>query len=123
MRLRVVDPKTAAIRGVTVASLDEETLEETAEQFARYVSALIRAPEKPTVTVAVAPFESKGRFDRLRPLELGIRDLVTARLLELSGCGCRRPLPGHKASRSPRSRSGFRSCSGRIWNNCCASST
>ena len=37
------------------------------------------------VTVAVAPFESKGRFDRLKPLELGVRDLVTARLLELSG--------------------------------------
>ena len=47
-RLRVVDPKTAAIRGVTVASLDEATLEDTAEQFARYVSAVIRAPEKPT---------------------------------------------------------------------------
>ena len=37
------------------------------------------------MTVAVAPLESKGRFDRLRPLELGIRDLITARLLELSG--------------------------------------
>ena len=101
VRLRVVDPKTAAIRGVTVASLDEETMEETVEQFARYVSALIREPEKPTVTVAVAPFESKGRFDRLRPLELGIRDLVTARLLELSGAGSPAPA-GQPRQAGPR---------------------
>jgi len=83
--LRVVDAKTGSIRGLTVASIDEATLEDTAQQFARYVSLVERAPQKPTVTVAVAPFESTGRFDRLRPLEFGIRDLITMRLLLLSG--------------------------------------
>ena len=52
---------------------------------------------KPAVTVAVLPFESKGRFDRLRPLELGIRDLVTARLLELSGASFAKGAEGEKA--------------------------
>ena len=80
--LRVVEAKTAAIRGITVApDLEEASLEEIAEQFMRYLSTVIREPKAPTITVAVAPFESVGRFDRLRPLELGIRDLVTAQLL------------------------------------------
>lgn len=89
--LRIVESKTAAIRGVTlVADLDETTLDDAAEQFARYLSAVLREPQQRTVTVAVAPFESVGRFDRLRPLELGIRDLVTARLLVLCSPVARR---------------------------------
>ena len=80
--LRVVEAKSAAIRGITVATdVDETSLEEIAEQFTRYVSSVIQQPHTPTITVAVAPFESVGRFDRLRPLELGIRDLVTSQLL------------------------------------------
>ncbi len=31
------------------------------------------------------PLESKSRFDRLRPLELGIRDLIIARLMAIGG--------------------------------------
>ena len=84
--LRVVEAKTAAIRGVTaVSELSEANLEEAAEQFARYVSAVVRESNQPTITLVVAPFESVGRFDRLRPLELGIRDLVTSRLLRRMG--------------------------------------
>ena len=99
VRLRVVEAKTGAIRGVTVASVDEATLEEAAEQLADYVSAVIAAPSKPLVTVAVAPFESQGRFNRLRPLELGLRDLVSARLLELSGAS--RSVAGQARSKKP----------------------
>ncbi len=89
--LRVVEAKTAAIRGINVASdVDATSLEDIAEQFARYVVTVIREPQTPMITVAVAPFESVGRFDRLRPLELGIRDLVTARLLKHIGVDGRR---------------------------------
>ncbi len=94
VRLRVVAAKTGVIRGVTVAPVDEATLEEAAQQLADYVSAVIAAPSKPVVTVAVAPFESQGRFDRLRPLELGLRDLVSARLVELSGARDKKPANG-----------------------------
>ena len=84
--LRVVEAKTAAIRGITVATdVEEASLEEIADQFVRYLSVVIREPKMPTITVAVAPFESVGRFDRLRPLELGIRDLVTSQLLRRTG--------------------------------------
>jgi hypothetical protein len=80
--LRIVEAKTAAIRGIVVATdVDESSIEDVAEQFARYVLAVVQQPQMPTITVAVAPFESVGRFDRLRPLELGIRDLVTSQLL------------------------------------------
>ncbi len=47
VRLRIVDPQTASIRGVNVAELDEETLEETAEQFAQYASSVVRARSDP----------------------------------------------------------------------------
>ena len=90
--LRVVEANTAAIRGITVATdVEEASLEEIAEQFARYVSSVVREPNTPTITVAVAPFESVGRFDRLRPLELGIRDLVTSQLLRRTGTLARLP--------------------------------
>ncbi len=90
--LRVVEAKTAAIRGITVATdVEEASLEEIADQFVRYLSMVIREPKTPTITVAVAPFESVGRFDRLRPLELGIRDLVTGQLLRRTGTLARLP--------------------------------
>ena len=44
VRLRVVAAKTGAIRGVTVAPVDEATLEEAAQQLADYVRAVIAAP-------------------------------------------------------------------------------
>ena len=57
-------------------------------------------PDKPVITVAVLPFESKSRFDRIRPLELGIRDLVTTRLLGLSGAAVAGA--GNRAQEKPR---------------------
>ena len=83
--LRVTEAKTGAVRGLAVAPLAEATLEETAQQFSRDLAAIAQAPLTPLVTVAVAPFDSQGRFDRLRPLELGIRDLITTHLLQRSG--------------------------------------
>ncbi len=104
--LRIVEAKSAAIRGITVATeFEEASLEEIAEQFARYISAVVREPKQQTITIAVAPFESVGRFDRLRPLELGLRDLVTARLLALSSPVAPRP----ESRTSERSQSGVES--------------
>ncbi len=49
--------------------------------------------------MAIAPLESKGRFERLRPLELGLRDLITARLLALSGAAS--PAAGGRQDQPP----------------------
>lgn len=75
--LRIVDAKMAAIRGITVVEeLTETNLDDAADQFARYIPTTNREPRATAITVAVVPFESVGRFDRLRPLELGIRDIT-----------------------------------------------
>lgn len=78
--IRIVESLTGIIRGVSVASLEESQLPEAATQIARYLAMVEAAPGRPPITVAVAPFESQGRFDRLRPLELGLRDMMTTRL-------------------------------------------
>jgi len=78
--VRVVESLTGAIRGVTTATVDERETDESAAQIAGYVSAVARRPDHAVVTVAVAPFESVGRFERLRPLETGLRDMITTRL-------------------------------------------
>ena len=84
--IRIVEAKTAVIRGVTVVSdLDEAKLEDAAAQVSRYLSGVVRKVPGRGVTIAVLPFESVGRFDRLRHLELGVRDLVTSRLLQIAG--------------------------------------
>lgn len=83
MLIRLVESLTGVVRGATVAPLTSETLDESVEQIARYVGAVLQEPQQAGVTVAVGAFESRGRFDRLRPLELGVRDLITARLLHL----------------------------------------
>ncbi len=78
--IRIVESLTGIVRGVSVAPIEEARLDEAAVQIARYLAIVNDAPEKPPITVAVAPFESKGRFDRLRPLELGLRDMFATRL-------------------------------------------
>ncbi len=79
--VRIVEALTGAIRGATVAPIDEVTIEEASEQIVRYLAAVVETPELAGVSVSIAPFESLGRFDRLRPLELGLRDLITVQLL------------------------------------------
>ena len=54
--LRIVEPRTGSVRGVTAASIDATTVEETATQFAGYLSAVNADPQKRTVTVAVRLF-------------------------------------------------------------------
>lgn len=82
--IRIVESLTGRIRGVSVASMRSDEIDEAAGQISRYLTIVNRSPESPPVTVAVAPFESKGRFDRLRPLELGLRDMVATRLRKWS---------------------------------------
>lgn len=78
--VRIVESLTGAIRGVVVTPVDSLSLEESAADIAKYLSAVAARPSGAVVTVAVAPFESLGRFDRLRPMELGLRDMIATRL-------------------------------------------
>ena len=82
--IRIVESLTGIVRGVSVAPVEEARLDETAGQIARYLALIEGAPERPPITVAVAPFECQGRFDRLRPLELGLSDMIATRLLRWS---------------------------------------
>jgi curli biogenesis system outer membrane secretion channel CsgG len=82
--VRVAEARTGRIRGVTVAPVNEVLLDAAAEQIAHYLAALLSAPQHARVTIAVAAFESLGRFDRLRPLETGVREMVTLHLLRLN---------------------------------------
>ena len=79
--VRVTESLSGAIRGATIAPITPTTVNEAAEQIAGYLSACVAAPKTPSVTIAVAPFESLGRFDRLRPLERGLRDMAVSQLL------------------------------------------
>ena len=87
--IRIVESLTGRIRGVSVTPVEITQVDEAASQIAQYVTIVAGNPESPPVTVAVAPFESKGRFDRLRPLELGLRDMIATRLRKWSRVSAR----------------------------------
>lgn len=78
--VRIVESLTGAIRGVVVTPVELLTVDESAAHIAKYLSAVAARPADAVVTVAVAPFESLGRFQRLRPMELGLRDMIATRL-------------------------------------------
>jgi hypothetical protein len=78
--VRIVESLTGAIRGVVVTPVELVTVDESAAHIAKYLSAVAARPADAVVTVAVAPFESLGRFDRLKPMELGLRDMIATRL-------------------------------------------
>lgn len=78
--VRIVESLTGAIRGVVVTPVELLTVDESAPDIAKYLSAVAARPADAVVTVAVAPFESLGRFQRLRPMELGLRDMIATRL-------------------------------------------
>lgn len=82
--VRIVESQTGVIRGVSVASIDDDRIDQTATQIASYFRIVSSNPTQTPITVAVAPFECTGRFERLRPLELGLRDMFTARLMRWS---------------------------------------
>ena len=78
--VRIVESLTGAIRGVVVTPVELLTVDESAAHIAQYLSAVAARPTDAVVTVAVAPFESLGRFQRLKPMELGLRDMIATRL-------------------------------------------
>ncbi|MDA0807498.1 MAG: tetratricopeptide repeat protein [Planctomycetota bacterium] len=78
--VRIVESLTGAIRGVVATSVESLTIDESAATIAEYLSVVAARPSSSVVTVAIAPFESLGRFDRLRPMELGLRDMIATRL-------------------------------------------
>ncbi len=78
--VRIVESLTGAIRGVVVTPVELITVDESAADIAKYLSAVAARPTDAIVTVAVAPFESLGRFNRLRSMELGLRDMIATRL-------------------------------------------
>jgi tetratricopeptide (TPR) repeat protein len=78
--VRIVESLTGAIRGVVVTPVKAVSVDESAVDIAKYLSAIAARPSHAVVTVAVAPFESLGRFQRLRPMELGLRDMIATRL-------------------------------------------
>jgi|GEM_PF-4430502 len=82
--VRVVETRTGVIKGITTTTLTGFDPAEAATQVARDLRAIVSQPSRPVMTVAVLPFESDGRFDRLRFFETTVRDLIGARLLEWS---------------------------------------
>lgn len=78
--VRIVESLTGAIRGVVVTPVELLSVDESAAHIAKYLSAVAARPTDAVVTVAVAPFESLGRFARLKPMELGLRDMIATRL-------------------------------------------
>lgn len=78
--VRIVESLTGAICGVVVTPIELVTVDESAAHIAKYLSAVSARPTDAVVTVAVAPFESLGRFNRLKPMELGLRDMIASRL-------------------------------------------
>lgn len=87
VRVRIVESLTGVIRGSVVTPVEPATIDESAVHIAEYLSLIAARPTEDVVTVAVAPFESLGRFDRLKALETGLRDMVTSRLRRWSDLG------------------------------------
>ena len=73
MLVRIVESLTGAMRGVVVTPVELLTVDESAVHIAKYLSAVAARPAEAVVTVAVAPFESLGRFQRVGS-DLGSRD-------------------------------------------------
>ncbi len=82
--LRVTEVRSTAIIGATAMTVDAARIEEFVDELARFTTERVHHPTRSTISIAVAPFDSQGRFDRLRPLETGIRDLISSRLSEIS---------------------------------------
>jgi len=83
--VRITESLTGTIRGAVIALIEQATIDETAREISQYLVAVVAAPKLAGISVSVAPFESLGRFDRLRPLERGLRDLVVSRLRRYEG--------------------------------------
>ncbi|NOY41296.1 MAG: hypothetical protein GXP26_05610 [Planctomycetes bacterium] len=83
--VRITESLTGTIRGAVVALVERATVDETAREISQYLVTVVASPQLASISMSVAPFESLGRFDRLRPLERGLRDMVVARLRRYKG--------------------------------------
>ncbi len=83
--VRITESLTGTIRGAVIALVERSTVDETAREISQYLLAVVATPRLAGTSISVAPFESLGRFDRLRPLERGLRDMVVARLRRYKG--------------------------------------
>ncbi len=83
--VRITEPLTGVIRGATVVQMNAVDVEEAAEQIIHYVNAVIRSPKTAGLSVSVGTFESEGKFDHVRPLELIVRDVITEQLRRHGG--------------------------------------
>jgi TolB-like protein len=82
VHLRITAAQTAVVRGETLVPTSAEQIEETATEIVDYLSIVSKRARQHTATIAVLPFESVEQFDRLRPLERGLRDLFTSCFLQ-----------------------------------------
>jgi len=84
--VHVTEAATAVVRGATAVPISAPQIEETAIEIANYLADVVQGPTSQTATIAVLPFESVERFDRLRPLERGLRDLLVSALMQQKTC-------------------------------------
>ncbi|WP_210417766.1 CsgG/HfaB family protein [Bythopirellula goksoeyrii] len=84
--VRITEGATAVVRGETAVPISAALIEEATAEIADFVATIAQGPTSRSATLAVLPFESVERFDRLRPLERGLRDLFVANLLQLETC-------------------------------------
>lgn len=82
LSVRVTESLTGVIRGGVLVPCNPLELEEAAREAVAYVAAVIKTPNRPATTIAVSPIDSLGQFDRLRPLERGLRDMIVSHLRE-----------------------------------------
>lgn len=81
--ITIVDALTGTVRGRTIAEMTAITVDDAAAEIAQYLQSVIQSPEQAGVTLAIGAFESQGRFERLRPLETGLKDLIQEQLLQV----------------------------------------
>lgn len=84
--VRVTESKTAVIRGMTIVPTGVTEIEESAAEIVDFLLFHASSKKKSVPTIAVLPFESLERFDRLRPLERGMRDLFASVLIRQKTC-------------------------------------
>ncbi len=84
--VRITQAATAVIQGVTAVPISPVQIEEAAAEITGYLATTAKGPKSQLPTIAVLPFESVERFDRLRPLERGLRDLFVLALMQHKTC-------------------------------------
>ncbi len=84
--VRVTESKTAVVRGATTVPISTAEIEDRATEIVEFLRLHLKEKRPNIPTIAVLPFESVERFDRLRPLERGLRDLLVSALMKQDNC-------------------------------------